>query len=227
MKKMLTGLIGLLASVFCHAQIMPEKQTDTLIVTSLRYNEEAVEKEDWPLDVLYKTKSEFTIGDKKYNITEVNKWGRTTHYSIVDTKDRKGLPLDLWMTTGNLRNFTIILFNGYEFSCSSSKFIPVERYLSQPCVISHSLEGRETVKMEFPEFKCHGEGEVYVMVKVAPSGKVVATKIIDNISASNRCLRLFARRSASMSSFSPSDEADGIQIGEIIYRFDEDKSSFK
>ena len=89
MKRILIGLIGLLVSVICNAQITPTKQIDTLIITALRYNEAEVDKEDWPYDVIYKSKTDFRIGDKTYNIIEVNKWGRTTHYAIIDSKKKK------------------------------------------------------------------------------------------------------------------------------------------
>lgn len=224
MKRILIGLIGLLVSVICNAQITPTKQIDTLIITALRYNEAEVDKEDWPYDVIYKSKTDFKIGDKTYNIIEVNKWGRTTHYAIIDSKKNKGMPMDLWMTTGNIHKFTLILFNGHEFHCMSSKYIPVEKYHSQPCVVSHSVEGREVVKMEFPEFLCHGEGEVTVLVQVAPSGHVTGTRILDDISDNNKCLRYFAQRSASISRFTESDSKEP-QIGEIVYKFNKDKSS--
>lgn len=224
MKKILLGLAGLLVSVICNAQITPAKRIDTLVISTLKYNEVELEKEDWPFDTIYKSKSDFTIGDRTFNIAEVNKWGRNSHYVIVDPKKKNDMPLELWMTTGNLRKFTIILFNGYEFHCISSGYIPVEKYNSQPCVVSHTVEGRDVVRMEFPEFLCHDEGEVTVLVQLDPSGHVTDTRIIDNISDNSKCLRYFARRSASMSIFSKSESA-GTQIGEIVYRFNQDKTS--
>ena len=113
MKKILSGLVGLLVSVICNAQITPVKKIDTLVISTLKYNEVELEKEDWPLDTIYKSNSYFSIGDKTFDITEVNKWGRNSHYIIVDQK-KNDLPMELWMTTGNLRKFTIILFNGYD-----------------------------------------------------------------------------------------------------------------
>ena len=223
MKKILSGLVGLLVSVICNAQITPVKKIDTLVISTLKYNEVELEKEDWPLDTIYKSKRHFSIGGKTFDITEVNKWGRNSHYIIVDPK-KNDTPMELWMTTGNLRKFTIILFNGYEFHCTSNRYIPVEKYNSQPCVVSYAIDGREAVKMAFPEFLCHDEGEVTVLVQVDPSGHVTDTRIMDNISDNSKCLRYFARRSASMSIFNKS-ESDEVQIGEIVYRFNQNKSS--
>lgn len=50
-------------------------------------------------------------------------------------------------------------------------------------------------------------------------GNIVNAKIMDDISSSNQCLRFFALRSASMSSFMPSEQAPPLQTGEIVYRF--------
>lgn len=222
-KRILIGLLLLAYCAICNAQITPPKQIDTLIITSMRYNEADIEREDWPFEAIYKSKSDFKIGDKTYNIVEVNKWKKTSHYSIIEA--HKGMPLDLWMTTGNLNKFTLILFNGYELSCISNKYIPVERYYSQPCVTSHTLEGREVTDLNFPDFLCHGEGEVVILVQVDREGNVTGSRVMDEISENNKCLRYFALRSASMSKFTPSEDAPELQVGEIVYKFNRDKSS--
>lgn len=223
MKKLIIGLILLGYGTICHGQITPPKQIDTLIITAMRYNEADVEKQDWPFEAIYKSKTDFRIGNQDLYIMEVNKWRKTSHYSIVEKG--KGMPMDLWMTTGNLNKFTLILFNGYELSCISNKYIPVEKYYSQPCVVAHSVDGREILDLNFPDFLCHGEGEVVILVQVDREGNVAGCRVMDDISENNKCLRYFALRSASMSKFTPSEDAPESQLGEIVYKFNRDKSS--
>lgn len=223
MKRTLISFMLIISAVASYGQIKPPKQIDTLIITSLRFDGTDLENEEWPFHVIYKSKSDFVIGDRKYEILEVNKWKKTSHFTMAGTDD--SIPAELWMTTGNIRKVTIILFEGYEISCISNRYIPVERYYSQPSVSTHSLEGREVEEIKFPEFLCHGEGEVSVIVQVDRSGRVISTKIMDEASESNRCLRFFAQRSASMSRFAPAEDGPEIQFGEIIYNFRMDKSS--
>lgn len=222
-KRILISVLMLAYCMISNAQITPPKQIDTLIITSMRYNEVDVERQDWPFDVIYKSKSDFKIGEKTYRIIEVNKWKKTSHYSIAEA--RKGMPLDLWMTTGNLNKFTLVLFNGYELSCISNKYIPVEKYYSQPCVTRHSLEGREVAELKFPDFLCHGEGEIVILVQVDKEGNVTGSRVLDDQSENNKCLRYFALRSASLSKFTPCEDAPELQTGEIVYKFNKDKSS--
>lgn len=222
-KRLLVCLILLASGFIGHAQINPPKQIDTLCITAMRYNEADVEKDDWPFREIYKSKTDFKIGNQTFYIMEVNKWRKTSHYSIVEKG--KGMPMDLWMTTGNLNRFTLILFNGYELSCVSNKYIPVEKYYSQPCVVAHSVDGRDIVNLNFPDFLCHGEGEVVILVQVDKEGNVTGCRVMDDISENNKCLRYFALRSASMSKFTPSEQAPESQLGEIVYKFKRDKSS--
>lgn len=219
MKRILTAAVLLMASVICHAQITPPKQIDTLVVTALKYDHDEVGRKNWPCTIIYKSNTDFRIGDNTYDILDVSKWGKNIHYTVVDTKDPKRQACDLWITTGSLHKVATILFAGYEFYCSSASIIPVEKFHSKPCVVSHTLEGREVNELEFKEFRCHGEGEVVIIVQVDRGGNIVNAKIMDDISSSNQCLRFFALRSASMSSFMPSEQAPPLQTGEIVYRF--------
>ena len=219
MKKYLLASLLVMVSALCHAQITPPRQMDTLIVNALKYNHEEVNRKNWPCTIIYKSTTDFRIGDKTYTILDVNRWGKNTHYTVQDTKSTKKETYDLWITTGSLHKVATILFSGYEFYCSATTEVPVEKFYSKPCVVWRTLEGREVNNLEFKEFRCHGEGEVVVIVHVDNAGNIVSAKVMDDISSSNQCLKFFALRSASMSSFMPSDQAPPVQIGEIVYRF--------
>ena len=223
MNKFLLTFLLLITGSVCSAQIAPPKQIDTLFITSIRHDEFDIPKDQWPFEIICKSKSDFTIGDSTYSIFEVNKWGKTSHYSIRDNKKR--MMTELWLTTGNLNKFTLVLFDGYEISCISSKYIPVEKYNTQPCVTTYSVDGREIENVEFPDFVCHADGEVTILVQVDRTGKVTGTKVLDDVSDQNKCLRYFATRSASLAKFSPSENAPELQYGEIVYEFKRDKSS--
>ena len=187
-KALIIGL-GILCPILSAAQINPPKQTDTLYITSLKYNHIEVGEEDWPCDVIYRSSKEFRIGQKTYNILDFNKWGSNIHYSITDSADKGGSVMDLWITTGNKRKVSMILVGGYEYSCSSSRVVPVESSFARPAVMSYDLEGRDALHLAFPEFHCSADGEVHVLIHVDRSGHVISGKVIEDISSKSQCRR--------------------------------------
>lgn len=113
----------------------------------------------------------------------------------------------------------MILVGGYEYSCSSSRVVPVESSFARPAVMSYDLEGRDALHLAFPEFHCSADGEVHVLIHVDRSGHVISGKVIEDISSKSQCLRFFAVRSASASIFSASTDGPAAQAGVITYRF--------
>ena len=85
-KVLFTGL-WILCPILSAAQINPPKLTDTLYITSLKYNHMEVEEEDWPCEVIYRSSKDFRIGEKTFNILDFNKWGNNIHYSISNPND--------------------------------------------------------------------------------------------------------------------------------------------
>ena len=120
MKKYLLASLLVMVSALCHAQITPPRQMDTLIVNALKYNHEEVNRKNWPCTIIYKSTTDFRIGDKTYTILDVNRWGKNTHYTVQDTKSTKKETYDLWITTGSLHKVATILSSGYEFYCSAT-----------------------------------------------------------------------------------------------------------
>ncbi len=218
-RKTLITALWILCPILSTAQIIPQKQTDTLYITSLKYNHAEVEEEDWPCDVIYRSSKDFRIGEKTFNILDFNKWGSNIHYTITDSADRGGNVMDLWITAGNRRKVSLILVGGYEYSCSSSRVLPVENSFAKPAVMSYTLDGRDALHLDFPEFHCSADGEVHVLIHVDRSGRVISAKVIDDLSSKSQCLRFFAVRAASSSIFSPLKDASPAQAGEITYRF--------
>ena len=90
---------------------------------------------------------------------------------------------------------------------------------SGPSVVSYTLDGRKASHLKIPAYRCLGSGVVTVIITVDPSGKVLNAKVLDAVSADDKCLRDFAIRAARLSRFSASTKAPARQTGEILYRF--------
>ena len=90
---------------------------------------------------------------------------------------------------------------------------------SGPSVVSYTLDGRKASHLKIPAYRCMGSGDVTVIITVDPSGKVLNAKVLDAVSADDKCLRDFAIRAARLSRFSASTKAPARQTGEILYRF--------
>ena len=90
---------------------------------------------------------------------------------------------------------------------------------SGPSVVSYTLDGRKASHLKIPAYRCLGSGAVTVIITVDPSGKVLNAKVLDAVSADDKCLRDFAIRAARLSRFSASTKAPARQTGEILYRF--------
>ena len=88
-----------------------------------------------------------------------------------------------------------------------------------PSVVSYNLDGRKASHLKIPAYRCHGGGDVTVIITVNPQGQVVNAKVMEEISSNDQCLCSFAVRAARLSRFSASTTAPARQTGEILYRF--------
>lgn len=88
-----------------------------------------------------------------------------------------------------------------------------------PSVVSYSLEGRKSVSMTIPVYKCIAGGDVSVAIIVNRNGYVIGATVIENASAKDPCIREYAIRAATSSRFTRSSTAPEKQAGEIVYRF--------
>lgn len=91
---------------------------------------------------------------------------------------------------------------------------------SGPSVVSYSLDGRKATHLDTPAYKCIDGGDVSVSIIVNRKGYVVGTKIIEEVSSNDRCLREYALKAAGKSRFKAVDNnAPERQVGSIVYRF--------
>lgn len=88
-----------------------------------------------------------------------------------------------------------------------------------PSVISYTLDGRKAIRLSVPAYKCYGGGDVTVAILVNRAGNVIKAEVVENISATDNCLREYAVKAAKMSRFTASSKAEEKQAGEIVYRF--------
>lgn len=88
-----------------------------------------------------------------------------------------------------------------------------------PSVISYSLDGRKSISLPVPVYKCYGGGDVAVRILVNKKGYVVDAQVIENASAGDDCIRRYALEAAKRSRFTASATAPDKQAGEIVYRF--------
>ena len=88
-----------------------------------------------------------------------------------------------------------------------------------PSVVSYSLEGRKSVSMPIPVYKCVAGGDVSVAIIVNRNGYVTGASVIETASAKDQCIREYAVRAATSSRFTRSSTAPEKQTGEIVYRF--------
>lgn len=88
-----------------------------------------------------------------------------------------------------------------------------------PSVISYSLDGRKSISLPVPAYKCQGGGDVSVQISVNRKGYVVGASVIESVSSSDECLIRSAVDAAKRSRFRASTSAPEKQVGEIVYRF--------
>lgn len=88
-----------------------------------------------------------------------------------------------------------------------------------PSVISYSLDGRKSISLPVPAYKCQGGGDVSVQITVNRKGYVVAAQVIERVSSSDECIVRSAIAAAKRSRFRASTTAPEKQVGEIVYRF--------
>ena len=154
MKKILLLIIFSCCVVICNAQLQPPVQTDTLIITNVKYQYSNILKENWPFTTIYKSTSSFTLGDKKFKITNVEKTQGGILYTITDLPMATDTTYNLVYTEQNEQ--MRIFFSGYEFSCRPNRVQPsfyfagitdfadwVNRHLNYPeAAIQKEIEGQ-------------------------------------------------------------------------------------
>lgn len=88
-----------------------------------------------------------------------------------------------------------------------------------PSVLSYVLDGRTSVSLPVPAYRCQGGGIVVVIIHVNKTGAVINAGINKQESQNSECLYEAALKAAYRSHFNASADAPDLQVGMITYQF--------
>ena len=115
--KRLLFFMFILSSAICYAQLPAPSQMDTLVITSMKYNYDDIDRENWPYHVIYKSTIYFEFGEAKFEIDGIDKWGNGLHFTLIDPTDEKYYKDTYPLVYQETKNQITIVFSGYEFIC--------------------------------------------------------------------------------------------------------------
>ena len=108
----------ILSSAICYAQLPAPSQMDTLVITSMRYNYDDIDRENWPYHVIYKSTTYFEFGEAKFDINSINERWDGLHFTLIDPTDEKKYFKDIYpLVYQETKDEITIVFSGYEFIC--------------------------------------------------------------------------------------------------------------
>ena len=223
MKRYFLSLIFALSALISYGQIMPPQQTDTLYISSVKYNYADIRQENWPCSVIYKSTTSFKIGEDEFKILKASKSG----YNEVDfvVTDKGGEERYILTYKEGHKDISVI-FSGYEFICRKIINEALGQYSyseESPYTASAVLEGR-SVNGALPSFISHMTGKVVVEIWVDNYGIVQkAVAGADGTTVADKDLWNKARLAAMGASFNMSADAPAMQKGTITYVLNEDK----
>lgn len=209
MKRYILSILLLLFACVSYGQIKPPQQTDTLYVSSVKYNYAEIRKENWPCEVIYKSTTSFKIGEDEFLIKDASKFGQEVEFRVTDKEECDTYVLIY--EEGYYSKEIHIRFSGYEFVCQTN--LPSEvRYKAVA-----KLSGR-TVNGSLPTFSSNKTGKVVVQIWVDNYGSVQKAVVETEASTiTDKELLGQARRAALNSHFNMSSDAPALQMGTIVY----------
>ena len=90
---------------------------------------------------------------------------------------------------------------------------------SGPAVVKYFLVGRKATYIPSPAYRCYGAGEVVVQIGVTTNGDVDYTRILEDQSSDDTCLREFALTTAKRTRFNRNTSSPAREYGTISYTF--------
>ena len=85
--------------------------------------------------------------------------------------------------------------------------------------IDYYLEGRMSIYLPIPIYKCQGSGTITLQIEVNPRGDVEKATVLARGSSTDQCLVETATNSALSSKFNPDINAPKIQTGTLTFQF--------
>ena len=119
MKRFVLLAMCILTGMVCNAQLRPPVQTDTLIITGVKYNYAEIRKENWPCSVIYKSTTMFSIGDSKFKILDAEEglFNDSIYFTLTDLPYTDNNEYTLIYNEDEDDGVIRIRFSDYEFTC--------------------------------------------------------------------------------------------------------------
>lgn len=119
MKRFVLLAVCILTGMVCNAQLRPPVQTDTLIITGVKYNYADIRKENWPCSVIYKSTTMFSIGDSKFKILDAEEglFNDSIYFTLTDLPYTDNNEYTLIYNEDEDDGVIRIRFSDYEFTC--------------------------------------------------------------------------------------------------------------
>ena len=114
MKKLILFILLVFPVLTTFAQIRPPQQTDTIYISSVKYNYADIRQENWPCSVIYKSTTSFKIGEDEFTILKASKSLLDVVDFVVTDKEGKER-YNLTYIEG--AKYITVKFSGYEFIC--------------------------------------------------------------------------------------------------------------
>jgi TonB family protein len=220
MKKLLLILFFGLSIAICNAQIAPPKQTDTLVITSVKYNYADIYRSNWPCEIIYKSTENIRIDNQTFNIANVQKRGfDEIYFTVYDAEDssKNMYILEFIEKSGGT---IVISFSGYEFTCIKKEHRDptIGRTTGEP---NARLAGRSVNgTLPRPSYGVHADGKVVVKIWVDQNGNVTKAQAgVEGTTATNKTLWQAAYKAAMGAHFNMDASAPALQEGTITYIF--------
>ena len=113
MKKLILFVLLVFPVLTTFAQIRPPQQTDTIYISSVKYNYADIRQENWPCSVIYKSTTSFKIGEDEFTILNATKFGSDVHFVVAY---KEGNERYILTYIEDKKDITV-KFSGYEFIC--------------------------------------------------------------------------------------------------------------
>lgn len=223
MKRSILSIVLLLSALISYGQIKPPQQTDTIYISSVKYNYADIRQENWPCSVIYKSTTSFKIGEDEFTILKASKTGVDVDFVVTDKEEKERYILTY--TEG--RKDITVKFSGYEFICRKilNQAPGVSSYSEESPFTAHAILAGRSINGALPSFFSDKTGKVVVDIWVDNYGTVQkAVAGVEGTTIADKEVWNQARSSALGASFNMSADAPAMQKGTITYTLKEDKN---
>lgn len=218
MKYLTLSIFLLLSTFICNAQLAAPKQTDTLVIKSVKYNYADINKENWPCEIIYKSTTDIRIGDQTFNIIKADKFMGVVTFTVYDKNDNGKKEYYLACDEEDNGEYTLT-FSGYEFICHKKGTLKdKDQRNAEP---SARIAGRRIDGiLPRPAYEGQASGKVVVKIWVNQYGTVEKAQAgVEGTTTTDKTLWQAAYKAAMGAHFNMDATAPALQEGTIAYIF--------